>query len=65
MASHKKTEHLFEAGDLALLMPRALPVLIMEEVKREDTFAKVHYDRQCMYVETFRLVSEEVRSENT
>ena len=63
MALGKKTKHVFETGDLALLMPKALPVLVLREVKPEDTFAKVLYDSQSVYVETFRLTSRETEDE--
>ena len=64
MGLGKKTKHVFETGDLVLLMPLALPVLILQEVKQEDTFAKVLWEHQTVYVETFRLASKEVKDEN-
>jgi hypothetical protein len=64
MALEKKTKHIFEAGDLALLMPLAVPVLILRSVSPDDTFAKIHYDHQSMYVETFRLTSRREEDED-
>jgi hypothetical protein len=64
MASQRKTDYIFEIGDLALLGPLALPVLILESVRPEDTFAKVLYDKLTIYVETYRLIVDEEKNED-